>query len=201
MPGTLCSALTSLAFPATSLMTTDTVTLFLAILAVVAEVGVVIAAVAWLGRRWSSPLDRFAAAAADNIGPQALGLAFAVATVATAGSLYFSQVAHFIPCKLCWYQRACMYPLVPLLGYGALRRDLRIRPVSVVLAAIGAAVASYHVLLERFPSLETDVCDPANPCTLIWVKRFGYLTIPAMALSGFLLILTLLALARDDNST
>jgi hypothetical protein len=39
------------------------------------------------------------------------------------------------------------------------------------------------------------VCDPKNPCTLIWVKRLGYLTIPTMALSGFLLILTLLAIA------
>ena len=39
-------------------------------------------------------------------------------------------------------------------------------------------------------------CDPANPCSLIWVERFGYLTIPGMALSGFALILVLLAVAR-----
>ncbi|HEX7310349.1 MAG TPA: disulfide bond formation protein B, partial [Gaiellaceae bacterium] len=34
-----------------------------------------------------------------------LWLAFVVAAVATAGSLFFSEIAHFVPCELCWYQR------------------------------------------------------------------------------------------------
>ena len=38
-----------------------------------------------------------------------------MAGVATLGSLYFSEVAHFRPCVLCWVQRAFMYPLAPLL--------------------------------------------------------------------------------------
>ena len=53
----------------------------------------------------------------------------------------------------------------------------------------------YHVLLERFPSLESGACDVANPCTIIWVRRLGYLTIPTMALSAFALIVALM-LAR-----
>ena len=31
--------------------------------------------------------------------------------VAMAGSLYFSESANFVPCKLCWFQRIAMYPL------------------------------------------------------------------------------------------
>ena len=54
----------------------------------------------------------------------------------------------------------------------------------------------FRALLERFPSLETDTCDPANPCSLIWTERFGYLTIPTMALSAFALIATLQLLGR-----
>jgi disulfide bond formation protein DsbB len=92
-----------------------------------------------------------------------------------------------------------MYPLVPVLAWATWRRDLRLRPLAGLLAAAGALVASYHVLIERFPTLESSACDPTNPCTLIWVRRFGYLTIPAMALSGFALILTLLAVARRDD--
>jgi disulfide bond formation protein DsbB len=46
-----------------------------------------------------------------------------VATVATLGSLYYSEVADFPPCRLCWYQRIAMYPLVPILGIAAARRD------------------------------------------------------------------------------
>ena len=55
------------------------------------------------------------------------------------------------------------------------------------------------MLLERYPSLETGACDPNNPCTLIWVERFGYLTIPTMALSAFALIITLLLVARPTD--
>jgi disulfide bond formation protein DsbB len=115
------------------------------------------------------------------------------------GSLYFSEVAHFLPCRLCWYQRIGMYPLVPLLGLAAWRRDSGIRPYAAALAAIGAAISAYHIVIERFPDLESGACDPTNPCSLIWVERFGYLTIPAMALSAFALVLTLLAVASDGT--
>jgi hypothetical protein len=56
------------------------------------------------------------------------------------------------------------------------------------------------VLIERFPSLESATsCDPVNPCSLIWTKRFGYLTIPTMALSAFALLATLLLLAKETD--
>jgi disulfide bond formation protein DsbB len=179
----------------------DTVSLFLALLAVVAEVSVVAAIVLVAGSKVSSRMDGWRRSAADAVAPQALTLAFAVVAVATAGSLYYSEVAHFTPCRLCWYQRICVYPLVPLLGMAAWRRDRGIRRYAAVLAGAGAVIASYHIVLERFPKFESDVCDPANPCTLIWVQRLGYLTIPAMALSGFAAVLTLLAVAGHEPST
>src|SRR5205814_1550924 len=40
-----------------------------------------------------------------------LWAAFVVAAIATGGSLFFSEIAHFFPCELFWYQRLCMYPL------------------------------------------------------------------------------------------
>jgi disulfide bond formation protein DsbB len=172
------------------------VSLFLALLAVIAELVVVIALVLAIGGLFSKRLARARGAAAASAGPQALALAFAVAAVSMLGSLYFSEIAHFLPCRLCWYQRICMYPLVPMLGIAAWRRDMAVRPYAAVLAVIGVPISSYHVILEHFPNLETSACDPDNPCSLIWVRRFGYVTIPVMALSGFLLILALLAVAR-----
>jgi disulfide bond formation protein DsbB len=177
----------------------DAVSLFLALLAVMAEVAVVGAMVLALGGRWSESLATERARLGGAVGPQALALATAVAAVATAGSLYFSEVAHFTPCRLCWYQRMCMYPLVPVLGLAAWKRAVWIRPFAMGLAGIGALIASYHVLIEHFPTLETSACDPNNPCTLIWIRRFGYLTIPTMALSAFALIITLLAVAREPR--
>ncbi|MYB29272.1 MAG: disulfide bond formation protein B, partial [Acidimicrobiaceae bacterium] len=37
--------------------------------------------------------------------PVLLPLALAIATVSTAGSLYYSEVAGYLPCEMCWYQR------------------------------------------------------------------------------------------------
>ncbi|MGH9084005.1 MAG: disulfide bond formation protein B [Acidimicrobiales bacterium] len=181
-------------------MDTEAVSLFLALLAVVAEATVAVGVLLAIGSRFSPRVRTTRTAVVRAVGDQALGLAFVVAAVAMAGSLYFSEVADFPPCRLCWYQRICMYPLVPLLGLAAWRRDAGIRPYAAVLAGIGAVISTYHVVLERYPTLESSVCEPTNPCTLIWVRRFGYLTIPTMALSGFAVILTLLATTPGDTT-
>ncbi len=126
------------------------------------------------------------------MGPGALWLAALVAAVSTAGSLYFSEIAHYVPCALCWYQRIAMYPLVVVLGIAAVRRDVEIRRYVGPLAAIGALISIYHIGVERLPGLPTGSCSLEAPCDLIWVERFGFVTIPVMALAGFLAILTLL---------
>jgi disulfide bond formation protein DsbB len=180
-------------------VTVDTVSLFLALLAVVAEVATAAAIVLAVGGRFSPTLRRLGHQATDAVAPSALSLSAVVATVCTAGSLYFSEVAHFPPCHLCWLQRFCMYPLVPILWFAVWRQARGVRPYATALAAIGACISAYHVALERHPQWESSVCDPKNPCTLIWVKRLGYLTIPTMALSGFALVITLLAISRAGD--
>jgi len=179
---------------------TDTVSLFLALLAVVAEAATVAAIVLAVGGRFSPTLRRPGRQVVEAVAPSAIALAAVVAAVCVAGSLYFSEVAHFPPCHLCWLQRFAMYPLAPILGIAAWRRrGALIRPYAMALALIGACISTYHVALEHHPEWESSVCDPKNPCTLIWVKRLGYLTIPTMALSGFALIITLLAISREER--
>jgi len=176
-------------------MSTDTVTLFFALLAIACQVLVAATLVLFVASRFSAPAARLFAQLRIEVGVPGLWLPFLVAAVATSGSLYLSEVAHFEPCRLCWIQRAFMYPLVPILGVAAWRGFVRIRWFAIPLAAGGAMVSTWHVLIERFPDLEGSTsCDPTNPCSLIWVKQLGYLTIPTMALSGFLAIIALLAL-------
>jgi disulfide bond formation protein DsbB len=124
--------------------------------------------------------------------PAALWLAFLVVLTATLGSLYFSEVAGFTPCVLCWYQRIAMYPLVILLGLAAIRGDTTIRRYVGPVAVIGAAISIYHVGVERLPGLPTGSCSVTVPCDLIWFERFGFITLPVMALVGFVAVLTLL---------
>jgi disulfide bond formation protein DsbB len=175
-------------------MSTSVITTFFAILALacfaatIGGIGVAVAARVSDGGR----------DARDRIGLElssaGLWVAFAIAAVATVGSLWLSGGAGFTPCTLCWYQRIAMYPLALILGIAAWRRDIDVRTYVIPLAAIGALVSCYHIAVERFPGLETGSCDPTNPCSLIWVEHFGFVTIPTMALAGFLAIITTCAL-------
>ena len=136
----------------------------------------------------------------DFLGEHALSLAWLIALTATLGSLYYSEVAHYIPCKLCWYQRIAMYPLAIVLGIAALRRDLGIRRYVLPMVGVGAAISTWHYLLEHFPSLSGSAsCDPSAPCTVRWVWEFDFISIPFMALGGFASIAALLLTARQPQ--
>ena len=163
-------------------MSTNTVTTFFALLAFACDGFVLVAAAAWFLRRRRPALWR---GFVDTIGPSALALAALIALVATLGSLYLSQVAHFVPCTLCWYQRVGMYPLALILVIAALRKDWRAWPYTLALALTALPISIYHVLLEHFPALETGACDINNPCSIVWVRHFGVVTIPYMAASAF----------------
>jgi disulfide bond formation protein DsbB len=154
------------------------------VLALVALASAVVGIAALVTRRVPSWLDEVA-----------LPLATAIAVVATGGSLYLSEVAGYLPCALCWYQRIAMYPLTIVLGVAALRGDRQVWRTAVPLAVIGAGVSVWHIAIERNPSLGGGVCDPAAPCAIRWVEEFGFLTLPTMALIGFAAIgvLTLIA--------
>lgn len=179
-------------------MSVETVQLFYGLLAVAgAALIVMIGGLRLLAAGSDGALDAYAALA-RLLRPHALAFGGAVAVLATAGSLYFSEIAGYTPCTLCWYQRIAMYPLVVVLGVGALRRWPAGVPGSAVLAAIGALIAGYHVALEWLPALDTGACDVAVPCTLIWFRVFGVISLPTLALTAFLLILTLL-LVRDPD--
>jgi disulfide bond formation protein DsbB len=127
-------------------------------------------------------------------GKHAIIFAFSVALIATLGSLFYSEIAGYTPCKLCWYQRILMYPQVLLLGTAYVKRDKGIGIYSIVFSFLGAGIALYHYLLQR------GAIDEILPCTTVgysvscaekFVMNYGYITIPMMAFSAFLLILFL----------
>lgn len=120
-------------------------------------------------------------------------LAWLVALVASIGSLIYSEAYLFEPCRLCWYQRIAMYPLVAILLVGALRRDRAVRLYGLPLSLVGLGISIWHYLLQTFPNLEGGSCDPLNPCSAKYVNVFGFVSIPFMAGAGFLLITVLLA--------
>ena len=171
---------------------TETVTLFLALLTWVAIVAVATTAMVWIVAPWSDWATSAKAALQSLLGSSTVAIALAVAVIATLGSLYLSEGAGFPPCTLCWYQRIAMYPLVPILIVALARREPSGRWYAVPLAAVGALISAYHYAVQQFPALDSGTCSVDAPCTVVWVSRFGFMTIPFMALLAFLLILAAL---------
>jgi disulfide bond formation protein DsbB len=175
----------------------ETAQVLFAVLALLANVGVVTVLVALVGRRRWRRARRFLV----NVRPLALFLAWLVASVSMIGSLYFSEVAHYEPCKLCWYQRIAMYPMAVILAIAVAKRDYGVRRYVVPVALIGAVISSYHYLIEWYPNLEGNgTCSLAVPCTFVWFRRFGFVSLPYMALSGFLFIALFASLRPKEKS-
>jgi disulfide bond formation protein DsbB len=182
-------------------MKVQTFNLLFAMLTVIADLAVIGLTFLALGARVSDGLADARDAVWDRLSEVALPLAAVVGLTATLGSLYYSEVADFIPCQLCWYQRIAMYPMPVILLIAAWKRDRSIRSYVIPLALIGAAISIYHYQLERFPDQSSGFCTAEAPCTVVWVWMFHFISIPFMALSGFALIAWLVWIAgqRDDD--
>ena len=116
------------------------------------------------------------------------------------GSLYISEIGNLIPCRYCWIQRIAMYPLALILSIAWLTRDKRVRKYAVPLSVGGLGFSSWHYLLHLFPSLEeSTACNLLNPCTIKYIWKFGFVSIPNMAASVFLLVTLLLVGYRNHS--
>jgi disulfide bond formation protein DsbB len=179
-------------------MDTETMQLLSALLALFAAGGSLVLLVARLAANRLPAAANFVLA----FRPVALPLAFMVAGFAMFGSLWFSEAANYNPCKLCWYQRIAMYSLAIILVVALVRRAVtkgdafasqhEITPYAIVLAVLGSVVSTYHYLLEWNPTWESNVCSLDVPCTTIWFREFGFVTLPFMALCGYVSIIILL---------
>lgn len=125
-----------------------------------------------------------------------VGWAWGVALLAMSGSLYLSEIAHLLPCSLCWYQRIAMYPLVFVLGVGLLRDDPSVWRFAIPLPVVGLLIAVYHVTIQWRPNLDVGTCATGAPCTGRYLAVFGFISIPTMAAAAFFLITILLLLVR-----
>ncbi len=128
----------------------------------------------------------------------AILFAFIVALIATSGSLFYSEILGYTPCKLCWLQRIFMYPLVLLFGISLFKKDNNIIPYGLGMSLFGVIIAVYHYLLQiGFVSgMSCGVVGYSVECSKRFVMDFGYITIPMMSLIAFLLIFLFLYLKR-----
>ena len=129
--------------------------------------------------------------------PVSYNLAFFLAFIATLASLFLSEVLHFQPCILCWYQRIAMYPQVALLYVAQLRRERVLTPYLITLNVIGGSISLYHYSLHVLPRTIVPILPCSTqfggvPCDKGYDFYFGFMTFPLMAWSVFALITFLL---------
>jgi disulfide bond formation protein DsbB len=181
---------------------TNVVSTALTAAAIVVQVLLAVVLIVAIAAIWSRGARRLLVEARDSLLGSELWIAWGFAFVATAGSLFFSEVSQFIPCRLCWFQRIGMYPLAAILLIAAIRRDHRGGALyGLPCAVFGAIVAIYHIYIEYHPEAETAGCKIGAPCTTKWIDKLGYITIPALALTAFLAIITLLSMALSRSRT
>lgn len=128
-------------------------------------------------------------------------IAWGASILAMLGSLYFSEIAHFPPCTLCWYQRIALYPLVFLIPVGIIRKDSNLPYYVLSITIPGAAISFYHNLLyyNILPEAAAP-CALGVSCTTKFVEYFGFVTIPLLAILTFALIIaSMIALIRHQQ--
>lgn len=134
----------------------------------------------------------------DFINKHFLVLGFLLSLLFSVFPLVYSEIIHFLPCYLCWWQRIFMFPLAFMFGVAFWDKDRRVVRYAIPLAFAGFLVSAYQNFFYYFGETSSLPCDATGvSCYQHLVSEFGgYISIPMMALAAFVAILTLLAVAH-----
>jgi disulfide bond formation protein DsbB len=140
-------------------------------------------------KTWGRAVVRF-------VGKYAVYLGFLVVLASIVGSLFYSNVIGFEACVLCWWQRILLYPMLPLFAVALWRNkrgggDRSVFAYIAVLAVLATLVAGYHELSNLTGASFLACTDAEGACSKIFVREFGYITIPVMSLTVALYVLLL----------
>ncbi len=127
-----------------------------------------------------------------------------VSLVATLGSLYFSEIRGYIPCTMCWFQRIFMYPILVMTTVAVIQKNAKIAVTTAVFSIIGGCISLYHYGIQKISFLadSAPACGQVS-CTGQYINWLGFITIPFLALTAFILIaitsLYMIRQLKEDN--
>ena len=122
-------------------------------------------------------------------------LGFLAALGAVFLSLFYSEIVGFPACELCWIQRIFLYPQLILFGMELYKKDRSIVDFSIAFAIFGSIVSIYHIFVESGIATGIACADPTSgeiSCAIRYIYEFGYVTMPIMALTLSLFIISIL---------
>ena len=127
-------------------------------------------------------------------GNRAFLLAFGIALLSMLGSLFYSEIAGYEPCKLCWLQRIVMYPQVLFFGLALWKKEFSLAIFSLLMSVIGLVIAAYHYLLQ-IGVVSSTACGAVGysvSCSQRFVMQYGYITLVMMSLTAFAMVSVLM---------
>lgn len=141
--------------------------------------------------------------AVNFFGKNTIFLSFLVTLIATLGSLFFSEIAGFEPCRLCWFQRIFMYPQVILLAIGWIKKDYKIIGYLLILSLIGGMISLYHNYIYYWSQAAAfcSLTEQRPSCAEKNTLGFGYITIPLMALTAFVALIFLFLIKKNHDKS
>lgn len=115
------------------------------------------------------------------------------------GSLIYSEILGFKPCVLCWYQRILIYPQLILLLLAIKKNDKNIIEYLIPFSWIGFLISLYQSYSNWGGGSILPCTASGGECSRIYVLDYGYITIPFMALSVFIYILSISYIYKKNN--
>ncbi|MEI8175019.1 MAG: disulfide bond formation protein B [bacterium] len=134
----------------------------------------------------------------DFIDKHYLTLGFIFSLFASLTSLIYSEIIHFLPCQLCWYQRIFLFPLVFIFAIAIWYKDRKIVKYVLPLLSIGFVVSIYQNFFYYFGENSSLPCYASVvSCYQQLVSEFGrYISIPMLALTIFFALLAIVLVAH-----
>jgi disulfide bond formation protein DsbB len=180
----------------------ETITNLLAFGVVLADIGIFIFLVFLV----LSPKSDFAKAMFKFIARHGVLFGFLVSFGGVCVSLFYSDIAGFAPCDLCWWQRVFIYPQAVLFLVALLKKkrggeESSVFQYSAALSVIGVLIAAYHYYGAAFNPSFLSCAASAVSCAKTYFTSFGYVTIPVMSLTGFLLLLAIVISVKATHGS
>lgn len=136
--------------------------------------------------------------AAAFIGRWGMWVAFLASFIASALTLFYSEVLGIEPCPLCWWQRVFLYSQVVLFGVALWKRSATIAGYSILLSLFGLGFALYHHAIQMLPAGSLPCPATGVSCAARIMFEFGYITYPLMAATLFAFLIALMLFVRRD---
>lgn len=128
--------------------------------------------------------------------------AWVISVIAGFGTVYLTEVQHWYPCNICWYQQMCMLPLSFILGIAAWRGFFGIASYTLPISLAGLTLATYQIFSPiPVEPKAIQICNPG--CTQKFIIGLGIDLSILSACSFFfisILLYFVLRLAKQGDS-